>query len=339
MLVNRDDAAVFVRADSPHTSLGELQEAIRARPRGLKASGTAQGGIWHIAVAGWLQAVGMQPDDAIWVSINGAGPSLQELLSGGVDFVSCSLPEASTLVDAGQIRCLGVMAPARVANFPDVPTFHEQGVKWEMWGWRGLALPRDVPEDRKEKLLAAIERVIARDDYQQFMRNSGFDARNAGPQEFSAELARLDQEFGELLTSDAYRGVRDARYGSMVFPATIAGLLAVVLGLLFYARGKVQRQTILEVAVDSPETIEDGSLRPASLLPIVLALLGVVVLVVSMDWLGFVLAAFLFMAIFMRYLGTRLPVAVAASALCAAAAYQLFAVQMRVSLPWGLFGW
>src|SRR5688572_1367222 len=78
VLLNRDDAALFVRADSLVTSLAELQEAIRDRPRGLKASGTAQGGIWHVAVAGWLQAVGMKPDDCVWVSINGAGPSLQE---------------------------------------------------------------------------------------------------------------------------------------------------------------------------------------------------------------------------------------------------------------------
>jgi hypothetical protein len=230
------------------------------------------------------------------------------------------------------------MAPARVASFPDVPTFHEQGVKWEMWGWRGLALPRDVPADRKEKLLAALHRVIARDDYREFMRNSGFDARSAGPQEFAAELARLDREFGELLTSHTYRGVRDARSGPMVFPATIAGLLAAVLGLLYCTRGKRQRQTLLEAAVNSPKIDEEPS-RPASLVSIALALVGVIALVVSMDWLGFVLAAFLFMAIFMRYLGTRLPVAIAASAICAAAAYQLFAVQMRVSLPWGLFGW
>ncbi len=102
MLVNRDASALFVRTESPWQSLADLQRDIRARPRQLKASGTAQGGIWHIAVAGWLDFVGMKPDDVIWVSINGAGPSLQELLSGGIDFICCSLPEADTLMEAGQ---------------------------------------------------------------------------------------------------------------------------------------------------------------------------------------------------------------------------------------------
>lgn len=349
MLLNRDDAAVFVRADSPSKSLADLQDEIRARPRGLKASGTAQGGIWHIGVAGWLEAVGMKPDDVIWVSINGAGPSLQELLSGGVDFVCCSLPEATTLVEAGQIRCLGVMAPKRVENFPDVPTFHEQGVRWEMWGWRGLALPSGVPTDRKEKLLAAIERVIARDDYRQFMRNSGFDARSAGPKEFAAELARLDQEFGDILKSDAYRGVRDSRYGPMVFPAVIGALIVVVLAGLFWTRGQAHRETLIETAVESLENgapddhevirTQTWAWRPSVIVPVVLAVAGVIVFVAVVDWLGFVLTAFLLMTMFMKYLGTRLPVALAASALCAVVTYQLFAVQMRVSLPWGLLGW
>jgi tripartite-type tricarboxylate transporter receptor subunit TctC len=365
VLLNRDDAALFVAADAPWKSLAELQDAIRARPRGLKASGTAQGGIWHISVAGWLQAVGMSPDDCVWVSINGAGPSLQELLSGGVDFVSCSLPEATTLVEAGHIRCLGVMSPKRLENFPNVPTFHEQGVKWESWGWRGLALPLGVQAERKQRLLSTIEKVIARDDYQQFMRNSGFDARSAGPNEFASELARLDKEFGEILTSEAYRGVRHSRYGPMVFPATIGGLLVLVLAALFWTKGRPHRETLLQSAVESLDEEPNESAMPNStgampnampndwgamptsawacppsaVIPVALAIAGVIIFVLVVDWLGFVLTAFLLMAAFMKYLGTRLPVALAASALCAVITYQLFAVQMRVSLPWGLLGW
>src|SRR5688572_26457359 len=70
VLVNRDASALFVRTESPWRSLADLERDIRARPRQLKASGTAQGGIWHVAVAGWLDFIGLKPDDVIWVSIN-----------------------------------------------------------------------------------------------------------------------------------------------------------------------------------------------------------------------------------------------------------------------------
>ena len=71
ILLNQDDAALFVRDDAPWRSLPELQAAIRANPRAWKASGTAQGGIWHMALAGWLDAIGLEPDAVVWISING----------------------------------------------------------------------------------------------------------------------------------------------------------------------------------------------------------------------------------------------------------------------------
>ena len=109
-LVNRDAAAVFVRSDAPWQTLRDLEQAIRAAPGTLRASGTATAGIWHLALAGWLTAVGLQPSDVIWVSIAGSAPSLQELMAGGLDVVVCSLAEARALLDSGRVRSLGVMA-------------------------------------------------------------------------------------------------------------------------------------------------------------------------------------------------------------------------------------
>ena len=324
ILVNRDAAALFVRANAPWQSLDELQRAIRANPRSFKASGTAQGGIWHVAVAGWLDHIGLQASDVIWVSLNGAGPSLQELLSGGVDFICCSLPEAAALMEGGRIRSLGVMAPERVAAYSDVPAFAEQGVDWSMGGWRGLALPNGVPEDRKQTLLAALRRVIEREEYRDFMSRNGFEARGDGPAEFAAALAGHDREFREILESEAYQSVRRARYGPMAFPAVIGGGLLVV--------------AVLMLVMRSGKPAADA-LWQSSLLHLVLLCVGVLVFVMALDWLGFVLTAVLFLVLMMRYLGARLPVAVATSVLVAVATYQLFAIQFRVSLPWGLLGW
>ncbi len=58
-LLNRDAAAVFVRGDAPWQSLAALETAVREAGTPLKASGTAQGGIWHAAVAGWLDSRGL----------------------------------------------------------------------------------------------------------------------------------------------------------------------------------------------------------------------------------------------------------------------------------------
>jgi tripartite-type tricarboxylate transporter receptor subunit TctC len=324
ILVNRDASAIFVRSESPWQSLAELEREIRAKPRGLKASGTAQGGIWHVAVAGWLNSVGMKPEDVIWVSINGAGPSLQELLSGGIDFICCSLPEADTLMEAGRIRALGVMAPERVAGYEKVPTFREQNVDWSMGGWRGLALPKGVPADRRDVLLAALKRVISLDEYIEFMRTAGFDARGDGPPEFAAALARHDEEFKAILTSDAFESVRSARYGPMVFPAIIGGGLLFAAGVLLLRRNRAAAP-----ATDLRSAVIGAGVGVA----------WVAAFILLADWLGFILTTFVLLALLMKYLGTRIAIAAFIAAFTAVATYQLFAIHLRVSLPWGLLGW
>jgi tripartite-type tricarboxylate transporter receptor subunit TctC len=324
ILVNRDASAIFVRSESPWQSLADLQREIRAKPRGLKASGTAQGGIWHVAVAGWLDRVGMTPEDVIWVSINGAGPSLQELLSGGIDFICCSLPEADTLMSAGRIRALGVMAPERVAGYAEVPTFREQGVDWSLGGWRGLALPKGVPQDRRDILLAALKRVIAREEYVEFMRTSGFDARGDGPAEFMAALARHDEEFKAILTSDAFESVRTTRYGPMIFPALSGGGLLIAGGVLILRRNRAATPA--------------ADFRPA-LIGAGVAVAWVAAYILLVEPLGFILTTFLLLALLMKYLGTRIGTAAVIAAVTAVATYQLFAIHLRVSLPWGLLGW
>ena len=81
-LVNADPAGLSVRADSPYRSVRELLAAARANPGRLKASGTGQGGIWHLALVGLLRDQGIAPSAMPWVPAQGAAPSLLELVAG-----------------------------------------------------------------------------------------------------------------------------------------------------------------------------------------------------------------------------------------------------------------
>ena len=54
-LVNADPAGINVRVDSPYKSVKALLAAIKASPGKMKASGTGQGGVWHLAIAGLLK--------------------------------------------------------------------------------------------------------------------------------------------------------------------------------------------------------------------------------------------------------------------------------------------
>src|SRR5256886_15260626 len=121
-LVNADPAAINVRSDSPYKSVKDLLAAIKANPGKMKASGTGQGGIWHLAIAGLLKEQGIDPNALPWVPSNGAAPGMQDMVAGGVDVVPCSIPEARPMIDAGKARALAIMDANPPALYPNVPT-------------------------------------------------------------------------------------------------------------------------------------------------------------------------------------------------------------------------
>jgi len=326
MMINQDHAALVVRADAPWRSLADLERSIREAPGRLRASGTAQGGIWHVALAGWLESIGLATDAVTWVSINGAAPSLQELLSGGVQMVCCSLPEAQTLLEAGEVRCLGVMADQRSATFPEIPTFREQGSDWTMGGWRGLALPRGVPRDRFEVLAGALSRVASSEEFRRFMDNSGFITSIQGPAEFASSLAELDRRFHDIMISEAFQSVRGARFGPYVFPYFLAGLLGSVFVWLL-VRGELRPS----------RDAEPFSWNLLSRIALVLGwILGFVML---MDLAGYVIAGVVALVVIFRALRVSWPWAIGLAGTIVPLTYQVFAVVLRVPLPWGWFGW
>lgn len=330
VLLNKDDAALFVRAEAPWQNVKELEDEIRKRPGQLKASGTAQGGVWHVALAGWLNAEGIPPQDVVWISINGSAPSLQELMAEGIDMACCSVPEARSLLEAGKIRCLGVMADQRLGFAPGVPTFKEQGINWTLGGWRGLAIPPDVPPDRVQLLSDSLEKIAASEEFAQFMDSAGFNRTIAGPSGFESLLAETDKQFGEILNSDAFRSVHNAPLGPMAFPLTLAIGGALIASTLLVSRARSSEQPAPPAESSSTGNITwQWAIAPA----------WIILFALAAPVAGFLATAFVLTALSMWLLGTRWWVALLTAALCVPLVYYLFAVILRVSLPLGEMPW
>lgn len=325
-LVNRDPAAIFVRKDAPWQTLAELNDHIRQNPRTLRASGTALGGIWHVAVAGWLTGIGVSADAVRWISIEGASPSFQELMAGGVEIVSSSLPEARSLLDAKEIRSLGVMSDERVPEFPGIPTLKEQGVDAVLGTWRGIGLPAETPAAVTAVMAGALERVVNGPDFREFMKKAGFNWAYEGPVEFEDTLTRLDARFGALLGSDAFIDMGEGIVGPLVFPSILGSLGLVVLVSLLASGG-------LKNTAASDAFSWRGSARVAEILAAIL------VYVLVAEVLGFIVTAIVLIGFLMLRLGVRWPMALLVSFVLVVIVYQIFAIYLRVPLPRGVFGW
>jgi len=333
MMVNQDAAAVFVRTDSQWKTLGELERAISAvrRPQGkdnpgkLKASGTAFGGIWHVALAGWLTNIGLEASDVTWIAMGGAAPSLQELMAGGLDIVACSVPEAHVLLKADKIRCLGVMADRRLPEYPEIPTFEEAGVDWQVSTHRGIALPAGVSESRSRIIENAVEQAAKSKEFLGYMENTGYGVAAVPSQEYARFLEETDKAFGEVFAGPSFQGLRH-KYGPMFFPAVLSGLLAICLvGCI--VSGSLSR-------ISERQDISRTALYNMSIL------IGCVVLyVLTAETLGFVLSSAVILLVLFSRMRVKSYVAVPATVLLVSLVYQLFAIGLRVPLPRGFFGW
>ncbi len=325
MMVNRDAAAVFVRTDSRWKTLGELEQAIRENPGRLKASGTAFGGIWHVALAGWLNRIGLEASDVTWIAMGGAAPSLQELMAGGLDIVSCSLPEARVLLKSGKIRCLGVMADQRLPAYPDIPTFKELGCDGEIYTHRGIALPLGVPEPRRIILEQAVARAAKSKEFLEYMENTGAGAAAMPSEEHAKFLEKTDKAFGKVFSGPAFQGL-EHEYGPMFFPAVLVGLLVICLAACILS-GSLRSKTAKE------------EISRNAMLDIFILVGCVVFYILTAEILGFLLSSAVILLVLFTRMRVRSYVAMPATVLLVSLVYQLFAVGLRVPLPRGLFGW
>ncbi|MDF0598531.1 Bug family tripartite tricarboxylate transporter substrate binding protein [Psychromarinibacter halotolerans] len=202
-LYNSDPAALFVRSNSDYEDAAALLAALEgAEDRAFKASGSAQGGVNHLALAGMLLAAGMPPERVAWVPSEGAAPGLQDLAAGGVEIATASLPEAAALMDAGLIRPLAVFAADRLASAPDVPTFEEAtGNTFALGSWRGIVAPAGIPEDVQSQLIEAVGAVVEHPDYLAFMNDRGYATQWTPGAEFESFMEQSDAALADSLAA------------------------------------------------------------------------------------------------------------------------------------------
>ena len=142
----------------------------------------------------------MPPDQVQWVPSQGAAPGLQDLVAGGVEMVTCSVPEAKSLLDAGKVRSLAVMAEQRNATFPDVPTLKEAtGLEWVIGAWRGFAGPTGSAPGRHGRPGSSAGEGLREPEFKDFMSSRGFGTIYAEPAKFETFMAERDASLGAVM--------------------------------------------------------------------------------------------------------------------------------------------
>lgn len=199
--MNFDPSSIQVSADAPYKNINDLIDEIKEKPAGtFKASGTGLGGSWHILFYGLLLDQGIDPKKVSWIPSDGAAPAMRDLVAGGIQIAPCSIPEARAMIQAGKAKSLGVVSAERNLAFPDVPTYKEAtGSDYSLNEWRGVVGPKEMPEEARTTLEAALEKVYNSSEYKDFMKKQGYGMQWRGSEEFGQFMADSDVEFGKIM--------------------------------------------------------------------------------------------------------------------------------------------
>jgi len=201
-LVDIVPASVTVAADSQFDSLEGLLDYVEANPGELTASGTAQGGIWHLAIAGLLNAEGMDPQAVRWIPSDGAASGMQELMAGGVDMVTVALSEAKQLIEADELKALAYMHDERNPQLPDVPTTAEiLDSSWTLAAWITISAPAGLSEEITCSYEAAVERAFETEAWAEFKKSRGSQVVWRDSEGTAEMMRQSDESLGDTMAA------------------------------------------------------------------------------------------------------------------------------------------
>ena len=135
-----DYGAIAVPKNSPFKNFKDVVAAYKANPKSVKmAGGSVRGSMDHLIGALAFQEAGADPNQVVYVPYDAGGKALAGLLSGETQILSTGLGEVMGARD--QVNIIGITAPKRVSDAPDVPTLKEQGFDVQFVNWRGFFGP------------------------------------------------------------------------------------------------------------------------------------------------------------------------------------------------------
>jgi tripartite-type tricarboxylate transporter receptor subunit TctC len=121
------------------------------------------------------------------IPYRGAGPALQDLISGNVDMMFDGLGSSATHIKGGRIKALMVSGNARNPALPDIPCAAEVGLpQYTVTTWYGLWAPKGTPADVQARVIDEVRKAVQTDELKAIWASQGAEFPNFTQQQFAA---------------------------------------------------------------------------------------------------------------------------------------------------------
>jgi len=189
---------LIVNNDVPANSLTELTALAKASPAKYTFASGGNGTTPHIAGEIYKS---ITSTNLLHVPYKGGGPALVDLMGGQVNMMFDTAASAMPHVRSGKLRALAIATPKRHPDFPDLPTFAEQGLTdYSINSWYSLHAPAGTPREVVLRVHGEIVAILKMPEVAERLRALNADPGGMPPDEFDAFVrAELDR-YGKVIS-------------------------------------------------------------------------------------------------------------------------------------------
>jgi tripartite-type tricarboxylate transporter receptor subunit TctC len=185
---------VVVKSDAPWDNINEFADDVRRKP-GEYIYAMGSGGTSHFLGVLLNSKMGL---DLRLVDVGSGANRIAALEGRHAHVIYEAVGPLMQMLEAGEFKCLGVLAEERDSALPDVPTFREQGHDIVFPQPFGIFAPKGLPKDVSEKLQDALQKVLLDEEVAESLTNLYYHTAFLNSEEYGKFLEEEDALIEEI---------------------------------------------------------------------------------------------------------------------------------------------
>ncbi len=183
-----------------HTNINtfaEFLDFVKRNPGKFNYGSAGNGTSHHLTVEMFKQMTGTF---ITHIPYRGAGPMMQDLLAGQVDFAFDGMGTSAAQIKGGKLKGLAVTSARRVPAFPNIPTMEEVGIKdYQATTWYALWAVKGTPQEVITRTQQEVAKVLQEPGIKEFWFNQGAEPGGQTPAEFTKFIGSEIEKWSKVV--------------------------------------------------------------------------------------------------------------------------------------------
>lgn len=164
--INVGNCALIINSKDSWNTLEEFIADAKANPNKYSFASPGATTWLSFAMREFIQEAGIQVKH---VEFQGSAPAVTSVLGGHTTFTFCFPQNYVNQVRSGALKALAVGDVSE--DLPNVKTFEAQGFPGAYYGWAGIAAPKGVPAEIRQKIAQVTSEIVQDPDFIEKSKN------------------------------------------------------------------------------------------------------------------------------------------------------------------------